>query len=298
MNNTGDETLVLLVGFPMTYRKVMRLLNGFFIVLAGILFLCAVLMCVDQWRASQRYQAAIRAAALLAEDIKKQSSRTPSIASISEESSSEAGGDRHLLIGSERKTVIISQSSTNSVSLKASDFPIIHFAVVSHDDRASDQLEKAVENGTADVRCHEAPGRRLVDIASCIDGQYGEFLSKAAREEGLSKKLLVALMIAASDGNATAERDGCLGLMQLCAATLHDLGIRTDQAFDPATNIAGSARLLRKHLAITGGNTEKALAYYGYGKNAVDQRVADEGMFHPSAFRYAVRVMRILDQLS
>jgi soluble lytic murein transglycosylase-like protein len=178
-------------------------------------------------------------------------------------------------------------------------FPLINLPIVSSSGTAGERNNSAslAEDQVKSTQCQSASQHRLADIATCIEERYGALIRKAAEAERVPQAILVAVMIASSDGNPKAVRSGCLGLMQLCPATLHDLGIKPDQALDPEINISGSARLLGKHFASTAGNSEKALAYYGHGKKSVDQRVTDEGEFDHASFGYSVRVMNILEQL-
>lgn len=193
-----------------------------------------------------------------------------------------------------------------SVSLKTGTrvaemvpFPPINLPIVSPSGTVEERSSSAslAEDQVKGTQCQATEQHRLADIATCIEERYGALIRKAAEAERVPEAILVAVMIASSDGNPKATRSGCLGLMQLCPATLHDLGIKPDQALDPETNISGSARLLGKHLASTAGNSEKALAYYGHGKKSVDQRVTNEGEFDHASFGYSIRVMNILEQL-
>ena len=95
-------------------------------------------------------------------------------------------------------------------------------------------------------------------------------VSEAACEHGLPVELIQAIIKVESGGNRYAvSPSGAKGLMQLMDTTAQDMGVR--DSFDPAQNISGGVRYMRKLLDKFDGDLELALAAYNAGPGAVER---------------------------
>jgi soluble lytic murein transglycosylase-like protein len=90
----------------------------------------------------------------------------------------------------------------------------------------------------------------------------------AAQRHGLAPELVLAVVGVESAFKPDAvSHKGAQGLMQLMPGTAKELGV--DDALDPAQNLDGGARYLRRLLAQYGGDVGRALAAYNAGPGAV-----------------------------
>ena len=110
----------------------------------------------------------------------------------------------------------------------------------------------------------------------------------AADKHKVDKALIKAVILAESGMNPGARsRSGAMGLMQLMPPTAKDLGV-TDP-WDPAQNIDGGVRYLRKVLTMFQGDRRLALAGYNAGPNLVKRIKAVPN--YPETQTYVKRVI-------
>ena len=124
------------------------------------------------------------------------------------------------------------------------------------------------------VPAASAPKHRVVVLGDAVRrGQVPDLpleliIDEAARQHGVSKDLISAVIRVESDGNPHAvSRKGARGLMQLMPGTASQLGVWNP--FDPWQNVDGGVRHLRGLLDRFGGDAALALAGYNAGENAV-----------------------------
>ncbi len=99
-------------------------------------------------------------------------------------------------------------------------------------------------------------------IINCIE--------KAAVQYGVDPRLAVAVAKTESGLSANAVSSaGAIGIMQLMPETASAMGV--NNIYDVQQNISGGVRYLRQMLDLFGGDTDKAIAAYNAGPNAVVQ---------------------------
>lgn len=100
-------------------------------------------------------------------------------------------------------------------------------------------------------------------------GEFDGIIRQAAAASKLSPDLIHAVIRAESDYNPNCRSSaGAMGLMQLMPGTARGLGVTNP--WDPAQNIQGGARYLRRQLDRFGDLT-LALAAYNAGPGAVER---------------------------
>jgi soluble lytic murein transglycosylase-like protein len=99
---------------------------------------------------------------------------------------------------------------------------------------------------------------------------YDGMIKRTAQRHDLDPALLNAVIRQESGFNAQARSSaGAMGLMQLMPDTAKSLGVTN--AFDPAQNLEGGAKMLRGLIDQYGGRLDLALAAYNAGSGAVDK---------------------------
>ena len=100
---------------------------------------------------------------------------------------------------------------------------------------------------------------------------YADLIAAAARANDLPEALLHAVVQAESryDPNARSG-SGAMGLMQLMPDTAKEMGVIN--ALDPAANLAGGARYLKRMMKLFDNDVELAVAAYNAGPDAVLSR--------------------------
>lgn len=112
------------------------------------------------------------------------------------------------------------------------------------------------------------PGFGLPEGANLTVGPYADLIHRTARAHGIDPDLVKAVIRVESNFDARAvSRKGAQGLMQLMPTTAAEHAV--GDAFDPAQNIDGGVRYLRRLLDLFNGDLRLALAGYNAGENAV-----------------------------
>lgn len=100
---------------------------------------------------------------------------------------------------------------------------------------------------------------------------YAELIAAAAQANDVPAALLHAVVLAESRYNPNARSPkGAVGLMQLMPDTARELGV--DDALDPAANLQGGARYLKRMLTLFDNDVSLAVAAYNAGPDAVMSR--------------------------
>jgi hypothetical protein len=97
---------------------------------------------------------------------------------------------------------------------------------------------------------------------------YDDLILEHSASNDVSPALVKAMILVESGFNYRAVSPrGAQGLMQLMPKTGRSVGV--EDPFDPAQNIAGGVKYLRKQIDRFGGNVDMAVAAYNAGPGAV-----------------------------
>lgn len=167
--------------------------------------------------------------------------------------------------------------------------------------RAAEEAEPKATAPTAAAERNAADALSSIQNLQPYDygdnSQYDYLIREASEKYGVSFSLIKSVIKSESNFRSDAVSSaGAMGLMQLMPGTARGLGV-TD-AFNPAQNIDGGTRYLKRMLDRFGGDVGLALAAYNTGPNRVGKlsisSSADTEQFSLLAGnvqRYVTRVM-------
>lgn len=123
---------------------------------------------------------------------------------------------------------------------------------------------------------------------------YASLINEIAAEVGVNPNLLHAIIQVESAYNPEATSPkGAQGLMQLIPATAERFGV--EQSYEPADNVRGGARYIKKLLTLFNNDLQLAVAAYNAGEGAV-QKYKNKIPPYPETQTYVNRVLSLFEQ--
>jgi len=108
------------------------------------------------------------------------------------------------------------------------------------------------------------PSMAATTSANGSENQYDQYINAAAKKYGVDPNLIKGIIKQESAFNQNAvSHCGAQGLMQLMPGTAREVGVQ--DAFNPAQNIDGGTKYIRKMLDMFNGDLKKAVAAYNAG---------------------------------